>query len=402
MKRIPAPTKIAFGLLIGQGTLYLSTPLLSRLYSPAEMGEFTLFITLTSLTAVIGTLRVEQFIPASSQSTARNRSVIAATLACGFSALCAIIYGAAYSQSAFVVALFWLTATSLSLIAISIQLSARFENYNGVALGKALMGTAQAGTQVFAGFLRIASPGLLIGAAVGYALSAVVQISLLLRGQRKAPLTKGWRFRAVFAAFPRIRTLTPVFSSSLLNVAATSSLVIGITVYAGESETGELGIAQRLALLPAGLAVAALGPVIAGKVAADMRAGQDSKKTIKKWLRRLLIPGFLAGGILAAAPSLPLTELLGPEWDGVGPMLFALAPAAAMQIVAGPFSQVLIVRGQFNYQLIWEVLRAIAVVGSLVAAYYLGSEPHLFVLSGSVALAAAYIAQLVIVTRPQR
>ena len=51
------------GTLIAQIIGYLLAPIITRIYTPAEMGEFGIFYRITLLITTIGTLRYELAIP---------------------------------------------------------------------------------------------------------------------------------------------------------------------------------------------------------------------------------------------------------------------------------------------------------------------------------------------------
>jgi hypothetical protein len=54
---------LAGGTALSQGLIVLASPLLTRLYSPASFGAFTVFVSLLSVLSCVATLRYELAIP---------------------------------------------------------------------------------------------------------------------------------------------------------------------------------------------------------------------------------------------------------------------------------------------------------------------------------------------------
>lgn len=388
---------IAIGLAVGQGVVLIATPFLTRLYGPEHFGVLTLFITVATIAAVLGTLRLEVLIPGADESDVPALSLTAILTVTVTGIFLAVSGFHFMGQSPELMALLGFVIIAIGAGAVLLQIAARVQQYRQLAASKAALGIVQVAIQSTLGLARFSGSGLIWGAFAGYCASLLIQYL----GLRKAAVLKAmWVLRFDLARQLRIvRQALPLVLASVANVMSTSMLVLATSAYAGAEATGQLGVAQRVALIPAGLAVASIGPVIAGAVGRAVRNGEDDSPAVKQWLVRLVPFGIFAGGLMLAFRYLPASALFGDEWSDLALYFAALAPSVAMQILAGPFSQVLIVRGRVRVQLVWEIVRLLLVVAALLGAFMTASSAVVFVAVGSLALAFGYALQVVLVLR---
>lgn len=388
---------IAIGLAVGQAVVLLATPLLTRLYGPEQFGILTLFITVATIAAVLGTLRLEVLMPSADEADipALAATAIMAVTATGI--VLASLGVLVFRQSLELMMLLGVVIIAIGAGAILLQLAARVQRYRQLAASKAALGIVQVVFQSVLGFARFSGSGLIWGAVAGYCASLFIQYF----GLRRIAALKAIRTRRLDWArqLRFVRQALPLVFASIANVMSTSALVLATSAYAGAEATGQLGVAQRVALIPAGLAVASIGPVIAGAVGRAVRNSEDDAPAVKRWLVRLVPLSLLTGGLMVAFRYLPASTLFGDEWDDVAFYFVALAPAVSMQILAGPLSQVLIVRGRVKVQFIWEIVRLALVAAALFGAFLMASTGVMFVAVGSVALAFGYAIQIILVLR---
>lgn len=386
---------IAVGLAIGQGVVLLATPLLTRLYGPEQFGVLTVFMTVATIAAVLGTLRLEVLMPSADEADVPILAATALMAATVTGIILAVLGVFVFRQSLELMALLGVIIVAIGAGAVLLQLAARVQQYRQLAASKAALGIVQVIFQSGLGFARFSGSGLVWGAVAGYCASLLIQYI----GLRKVAVLKAIRLR-LFEWSTNIRAVRralPLVLASVANVMSTSALVLATSAYAGAEATGQLGVAQRVALIPAGLAVAAIGPIVAGAVGRAVRNDEDDAPEVKRWLLRLAPLALLTGGIMVALQFLPTSSLFGDDWGGVALYFVALAPAVAMQILAGPFSQVLIVRGRVKVQLVWEIVRLVLTAAALFVAFLSSATSVMFVAVGSMALAFGYVLQIVLV-----
>lgn len=393
--------RIGIGLAIGQSVVYAATPLITRLYSTAEVGHGGVFLAAASILSAVSTLRLEIVLPRGDDQQARWASALAVrsiltVAAAGGVAYAVSVEAASFRDGALAAVTFGACVAGLGLVALVTQWSARTNSLDGLAASKVVQGLGQTGVQLGLGASGATSFGLQIGFAVGYLLSAGVQAGrAMLRGLRAVVTRLPWaRDRRSL-----LRHSILLSVATLVNLATVWSYPLLLRWFYGISEVGVLTVAQRLAIAPAGLAVAAITPVIAAAAGARLRAQEDVWPVARTWLLRLLPLGLLSAGLLVLVPADLLVSLLGPGWGGVRAYLVALSPLIGTLVVVGPVSQLLSASGYSGSQLAWDCVRFVAAVLTFAIAAEMGAAPARATLLSSCVLAVAYVAYVLILHR---
>lgn len=379
-------TLIAAGLIVGQGVVYLATPLLARLYSPQEIGTAAAVMAAAGVIAAVATFRLELMVPGAPDVEVKWLVRRAAALMVVVAAVLSPIAGFVLGLSPLDTLLTGLTAIGISFVALSLQVASRVQELRGVAAAKALQGIGQTVTQVC---LAVpAGPiGMQAGVAVGLLAAGGVQAMSARSHVQALPTQKPnpLRVRAI------ARSALLLTCAAACNAAVVAALPLLTQIFFDERATGELAVAQRLALAPAGLVVAAVLPVVITQFGKQVRTDATASRTIVlRWLKRLIPLGLIATSALLAAPLLPLAELLGDEWKDVGGYVAAMAPQIGAQLIVGPLSQCLVIQERTRTQLVWDVARVIAVFGAAVSVVMLGGDAVFMVAMISVVLVVAY------------
>lgn len=384
------------GLAIGQGAILFCTPLLTRAYTPAEMGFAGTFLAGASIVGTVATLRLELLIPTANDAEVRwLTGRVAISLAC-FGVLSATGFALFLPSQILNALLFGCAVVGLGGTALSLQLATRYRVMSGVAASKAGQGLGQAGSQVLAGALGATQIGMQLGIALGYIASAAIQtISVRLRGtmpQYRTPLNAS-RLRMYR------RQIGVLTSAALLNIVTVWMYPLLTQLFFGAGATGQLTVAQRLAIVPAGIAVASLLPVVVGEAGSRLRNGEGLRSLVLLWLKRLAPLGVIATLCLLAVPKGWVIHLLGVEWGSVSEYLSAMAVMVGCQIVVGPLSQLLILQGRSRVQLLWDSTRLVVLLAASCAAAALSDSPIAMLWSASIVNMLFYSAYIVLVLR---
>ena len=382
--------KIMLGLLVGQGLIFGSLPLITRLYSTAEVGYSGTFLAAASIVGAVATFRLETLLPSASDSEATwlttnaFRSLLAVSI---LSCLGFFLFQRSDIANAL---LFGLTVAGLGGVVLALQSATRREKLNGVAVSKASQGVGQVGIQVLAGLAGLTKVGMQAGIAAGYLLSAAVQW-IALRIHRRATVklevpieTKRARWRQAF-------TLTV---AGFLNIGAIWMYPLLTQFFFGSVATGHLTVAQRLVLVPAGLMVAAFAPVVVGSVGATIRAGQGTRPQLLRLIRRLAPLGLATLISTLVVPRSWVVLLLGDEWGAAKDYLAALGPAAALQVAVGPLGLILILQGRTRTQLIWDCTRTLTLLTTMTLTAIASESAVATIWAGSLTFAFFYFVYL--------
>jgi O-antigen/teichoic acid export membrane protein len=377
--------RIGIGLLIGQGFVFAITPLLTRLYSPDQVGIATLILSVAGVAAVAATCRVELVIPSAGAEMVRTLVMIGVTTAVCVSIGVGVSGWFLARLKPLDAALLAAITLGMSATSLTLQLGARARLLQGVAVAKASQGLVQGTTQLAFGAVHWSNAGMSTGYALGYLAAACVQYRVLRTAT--AQIRRSKRTRISRTMILRLSALT---LAGLVNASAVSALPILTQVLFGSSATGELAIAQRIAIVPASLLVATLLPIIAAEAGELVRRRKDTRQFINRWLLRLAPFGAAAALILALIPASWISGLLGDDWGGSAAYMRALAASIALQVAVGPLGQLLALQGRAVAQLVWDVARLCTLIAACLVSARASADPVTMVLVGSVTLALFY------------
>lgn len=387
---------IMVGLAIGQGTILLATPVLTRTYTPAAMGFAGTFLACASIVGTVATLRLELLIPTATDAEVRwlTKRVIFSLVCFGLISVFGFV--AFLPSQAINALLFGCAVVGLGGTALSLQLATRYRVLTGVAASKAGQGLGQAGSQVLAGVFGATHIGMQLGIGIGYAVSATIQ-TISVRYRAKVPRD---RIALTSSRTRRYRRQIAVLTfAALLNIVTVWMYPLLTQLFFGAVATGQLTVSQRLAIVPAGIAVAALLPVIVGEAGLRLRNGEGLRSLVLRWLQRLAPLGIFVTVCLLLVPKNWVVYALGVEWGSVSEYLSAMALMVGSQIIVGPLSQLLVLQGRSREQLVWDATRLIVLLSVSCAAASLSGSPIAMLWSASAVNVLFYAAYIMLVLR---
>ncbi|HEV6965229.1 lipopolysaccharide biosynthesis protein [Roseateles sp.] len=358
------------GSALAQALPLLLGPWISRLYTPAEYGQFSLVWTVAANLAVVGCARYEFALALEAGETG------AATLL----ALCLRVL-LAVTSLAIVVGAAWMlwadlsVAAALPLIVLAAsasqalaQWAARAGRFALLAWGRLVQWGGAAVAQVLFGLLQAGPWGLVGGAALATAAAAAVQA-------RPAP-AGGWRgllapqalreMAAKHRDFPLLNT-PHAFAGALQDTVAIALL----TAWLGAPEAGAWALALRYLKAPASLVGGSLSQVLYPRLA--QAAGLAEARALVRrnllLLAAIALPLMLA--LLAFGPAL-FAAVFGSEWRGAGELARSLAPYVALHFIASPLSVVMMAWGAQGWGLRLALVGQVLFVAGLAAGLKFG------------------------------
>ncbi|MFQ3566949.1 MAG: oligosaccharide flippase family protein [Aggregatilineales bacterium] len=370
---------------LGQGIVALSSPILTRLYTPEDFGVLAVFVAVSSLLLTFNSLRYEFAIALpQSDADAAHLVLLVVLLLIGSTALLGVIFGLSGEAIAGLLNVPALAA-HYGLLLICLfgagvyqalnYWAIRQQAFTPIARTKVVQGAVQTLVQIGAGALALGVFGLL----TGYTLGQISGSFALLRQM--------WaRDRAAFRQITlrRLRELAvryrkfPLFMSwsSLINAASLQLPALTLGILYGPSVAGWFLLGQRLVAIPMTLIGTSVAQVYLGAASHMMR--ENPAGLLPLYLstaRRLLILGGLP--LLAVGVIGPwLFELvLGPAWRTSGEFVQVLVPMFIAQFIVSTLSQTIVVLERQNIQAIWDTLRLVSVLIGFGAAGVFDSEP---------------------------
>lgn len=340
---------LTVGLVSAQAITFFTSPIVTRIYGPAEFGIFSTFFTQVSTVAAVACLAYETAI------VLPERDEDAATLL----ALCVAITVALSGASLVAVALFgddisralrapalapWLWWAPLTLLFMGVYQALNYwctrTRQFGYVSGSRI---GQSATTVGVQIAGSGPAGLIVGTIAGQALAAAVLIASaarrVLAAWRADPptmtavRTQAWRYRR----FPLYASWGTFMLSGSFQV-----VPLLLSSFFNPAVAGLYFLVYRLASIPMSFLGSAIGQVLLQRSAERLARGEGLADLVEKAVGKLILVGALPfAGLAIAAPPL-FGFVFGEEWAGAGVYLSIMVPLFFLQFLTGPVSMVLI------------------------------------------------------------
>lgn len=359
----------------------VSTPIITRLYAPADFSVLVIYSAVLSLALTFASLRYEFALPLPKDNvTAGNLLilsmllVIITTSLTGISlAICGRQFVALIHAPA-LVPYIWLLVPGLfgaGIYQVLNYWAVRKRDYDRIAKTKLSQSFGGSLSKILLGFLPFGPLGLLFGEVIAQA-SGSGTLALMAWKKDRDVLNKVSfaGITSVAAQYSRF----PIYSciASLLNSLALQLPVLALSYIYGPKVTGLYGLAYSIIVLPTALISISLSQAYFGEVAELVRDNPGELEHLYiKTTQRLTI--FTIPMVVITALSAPVVfpSLFGSKWAEAGiyclPLMLVVIPA----VVVSPLSN-LSTYGFNQWQLAWDAFRAFLICICFLVSYRIG------------------------------
>lgn len=385
------------GFLLGQLLILASSPLLTRLFTPAEFGVYAVFTALTGIFGNVLSLRYELAVPIA-KNDRDAAALIAAAILCVI-ASCLITapfswFGAdwlaAKTEMPELSSLLWAVPVTITMLSAT-ETSSYWLVYRGDfrlnAMGRLVQSAAQSSLQVLFGLLGFTAAGMVLGYALGYLVRLAHMMVSLSPADRTLLVRPAW---GAVARNARENWQYPAYSAPSALLEASTQLLppIFLAMLFGPSMAGLFALGQRLMGLPIRLFAQAARQVFLGEA-----AQRDSRALFRLFKKSSLL--FLGVGLVGVAPVLIAGPALfafvfGEPWRSAGEIVQLLVPLYLARFVVTPVSQTLNILGRQKLHLISSSADFALMLTTFGATWLLDLPAMLAVLLFSLGSTTAY------------
>ena len=363
---------LAGGTALGQAVLIAVSPLLTRLYSPADIGRFGVFSAAVGVGSVIVCLRYEAAIVSAEPEDVAPVAALSTVLLVPASLLAALVVYA--GARAGLLGLGELGPIGIAVLCPTLALAGianvlrywfiRQQNLRPVSILVVLQNSARAGAQVMLGLGKAGWLGLLLGDAFGRGFGVAGLARRALREVRGDP--RAFTRAGMSSAASRYRAFSTYFLvSSLIDVAAMSLPVPLMAQSFGPEAAGQFSLVQRVTAAPIALIAGTFADAFHGRLAAVARETPAAAKSLFwRSFRTLLLVG-LAPTLLLSLLSKQLFPLVfGSRWSEAGAMASLIGPWLLAQFVVAPLSRAVLVYEGQRLKMVYDIAALAFVVGA--------------------------------------
>lgn len=333
-------------------------PLLTRLYTPAEVGLYQLFIAVAANLAVVACGRYEFALPMARDDDEAHRLRRLALRLLAAVTLLSAAAGVGWSVWRGAAWPLWLgpAVAVLGLVSLATLWATRQQQFRSMAWARVIQHGGGAAGQVVAGGLHGGVQGLIVAPLLA-ALAAAACLRLPLRRHGEGGLRATARH---YREFPLLNT-PHAFAGALQDTVALAVLA----AWLGPAAAGFWGLALRYLKAPATLVGGAVSQALYPQLA---RHGPGATAEARAAVRRVMLALGACGAVLVAVlwtfgPWL-FERLFGPDWRDAGVLARALALYIGAHFVASPLAVVTMAWGAQA----WALRLALVGQGVFVAA----------------------------------
>ncbi len=391
---------LAGGTALGQAVVALASPILTRLYSPEDLGILAVFSSILGMVSVFAALRYELAIPlpqddadAAALVTFSLGVVVAVSLLMGVGVQFLGGHIADWANAPALRQHLWLLPVGVGMVGFYQVLSywaVRRQAFGRIARTKLYQGLGATSTHILLGLAAVGPAGLIFGQVVGQGAGVTTLAIHAWRDGREHLRTMSpealrrvaWRYRR----FPQLSSF-----SGLLNSAGLQLPALLLAAFYGPLVAGWFLLGQRVVGIPMSLLGQAVAQVYVGTASRLVQEDQARLRGIfARTAGRLLVLGLIPMGVLGVAGPWFFSRVFGIEWVEAGSYVQLLAGAFLLQFAITPLSQTLNIIERQDLQLAWDFGRLLLVVGALLGARQLGGSAWHAVTAYSAAICLAY------------
>ena len=395
------------GTAAGQALVWLSAPILARLYTEQDFGILGVYVSVATMLNSISSLRLDQAIPMPDQDEdaavlLRLALWINLWFACAAGILIWLFRGqiAAWKNEPDLVNYLWLIPLTLLGFGFYSALTAwavRKEIYRQLAITRVSRSIGQVLVQVGLGFLMNGSFGLILGNAAGQ-WTGITRLWLPVRQAFAGIIPRPGDYPRLWLRYIKF----PLYATPSALLVSIPRQIPNLLFfdYFGAGEAGLLFFATRILRQPAGLLSDSISQVFLGRAARllNENPAQLSRLYFKTVQRMLLISLIPAAILILAGPWL-VHWVFGARWDGSSFYIQVMAIVLVAEITVSSTSPIINILEKQDWQLAGDGLRTVAVIASLLIPHWLGWDAHATIMTYGATMILCYVVYFGIFSR---
>lgn len=373
-------------------------PVLTRLYTPEQFGELSVFLSILFMGQIITSLRYETAIPLpEKEDDAFHLFILSSIIVVLISCLAFVVLTffpiAHFFNMPSLSKYIWLLSLSLFGIGLFQVLNLwtiRTEEYSTMSKAKVMMNGGQVTSQVMLGFFHLGLLGLLVGEVFGRFLGTIAY----LKNISKANLgLKQFQMKTLLTVMKRYKSFPLVSSwSSIIGSFGNQLPVFFLATIFDAKTVGFFFLAQKVLTIPEGLLGFSASQVYLSQSAQQSRMSYE-KFNFFFWdiVKKMVFMGVgIIGLVVLVAP--PLVHIVfGENWAEAGTYIQILSILFLMKIIVNPITANFYVFEALKIQMISECIRFLLIALSIFIAIRYIESPTLSILCISIISSVGYL-----------
>lgn len=387
------------GTTIAQAIPVAITPILTRIYTPADFGLFAIYLALIAIGTMVATGRLEMAVLIARKDSDAIRLAFTSFIISGVFSILTLGVVMIWGQQ---IALLleqpdiesWLYIAPLSIFLFSVYKVVlhwlnRKKHYALMSQSRVIQSGSISALQVVMGLATKIASGLALADCVGRALSLALIIRQVKHTVKLPALNRARQLALVrrYRHFPFLGS-----PASLLNILSLQLPYVIIPALYSSAVAGLYFLVFRVLMLPISLLGESMMEVFRNKAMENLKEHGTCKPVFIKTLLSMLMIGLPPTLLLMLFGREIFAFVFGEEWREAGLYAIILAPMALFRLVCAPLGGVLFIREKLTLVLMLQSFFFLMVLLSLVLGW-IYDDPVLMVISLSVSGCLFYLVQ---------
>lgn len=368
--------------------------LLVRLYTPIDLGEFSVWLSFATIAAVAVTGRYEMAI----FNCGDHRAIQALLkliflIAISSSVLIvgvALLWNTLAKGLPAVISLFWVSLVvvifGMGVNKVVLSLLTYQQAFNKLGVSRVSLAACIAVAQVSAAFFFKDVSGLIYGQVLGVIAATGLSLLWISSAWLKGSVSSSWQSARDLASqhknFPKFS-----LPADLLNTAASQLPVIFIASRFGSEAAGWFALTLKMMGAPISLLAASVLDVFKEQAARDYRVDGNCQRVFLKTFYLLAALAIVPFVVFAFLAEWAFGLVFGSEWAESGRYAVLLIPLFFMRFVVSPLSYTIYIAQKQKLDLLWQIM----LLFLTCACFMLSQEIDTALWSYSVGYALMYI-----------
>ncbi|MGI2216187.1 lipopolysaccharide biosynthesis protein [Shewanella baltica] len=356
----------------------LSIPIITRLYSPSDMGVLSAFISITSVLLAFSTLRYSVVIPLPrTQGYALNASVLCLIV---LSFVCTLLFIVTYFFNDVIFEFFnlntlieyWyflpISLLLFGLVEILNTWAVRYKKFKLISSANVFQSSIGATSKIIFGLINLNAIGLIIGQVLVQAGSVIMLLKFYCSefSSRKVTLKRILYIARYYSDIPKFRLPSQVLLALCVNMP-----ILFFSYHFDTETTGQIGLALMVLSLPISMIGQTIGQAFYGEVA---NIGRKKPKQIQKLskdiFKKLLIISLLPFTVLVIFGEDLFKIAFGAKWADAGLYARIMSLYIIANLVSSPLVNILNVYARNSLYLWVNLSRFLLLFGVFSLSIY--------------------------------
>lgn len=386
------------GAFISQLILIAGSLVITRIYTPEDLGIIALFLSIANILTVISTVQYQHaVILPKNNNDAYNLAFYTCVIVIVFCVILTIIIypliekiSIFFGQNEFELWLYWLPPMIIlnAFFYIFRSWLIRVKNFKQIT-SATIFKSLILNLVIISGGIYSKDP---IYFLIGNLLAQLFETFFLFSKIKREKIISNTKvvnkILSRYSNFPKYQ-----LPSALVNNYTSQNPIILLNFFFGTSTIGYFALTRRVLALPIKLIANTTKEVYKQKATEEFNRFGNCKKSFNQTFKLLFISSFVPLIILFFLSPFIFSFLFGPEWEKSGIYARYLLIMFCLQFSVSPLSYTLFIRDRQKYDLYWQIgLLVLTTTGILIGAYY--NSADIAIICFSVAYSLMYLIYL--------